>query len=210
MTVIVILIAIAGPALRGFMGTGGRKGAVNQTLAGLEQARALAVLEGVPAYFVVADLASLRNADAGQINRYHYRSFALFKADAADVTGAPKIQVTPWNALAPNVAFRSDRFLRDGVYATTRVSFSPARANAPAGSDPQITCPYVRFNPTGEVENPTTTPTSGPLARHIGMMLFEGFVQIDQGQNVELATGKDADETIFLHRFTGRAVYQPR
>lgn len=195
MTVMVILFSLASPAIRGLIGGTGRRAAVNMVVSGVEQARVSAATEGFGAYFVVADVDAITpEPDPASLSelkdRYHYRAFALFREDTSTATVSYK-QITPWRPLPPGISFRKSSQFHAG-------SGSFAFPFPPSGADATTRGPFLKISPLGEITNSTLT---GPAL----IRIYQGFA----GSTNEVSSNAQADETIAVSRYTGRATYQP-
>ena len=199
----IILIALAAlvPAVTSLSKSGGRRAARNSLLGGIEQARAEAIKSSQATYVVFPAFTS---GTQSTLDRYNYRSYAIFKDDAA-IPGNVK-QLTDWKSFPTGVALRAAAYTINGV--DVRPLLSTALSPAPAFTfTPDLSAGAVfrciKFNSNGEVEAPTFTP-SQPV--YVG--IFEGYVQVD---GTEVATTKDgsgnpsAVEYLMVSQFTGRA-----
>lgn len=190
--IIALLLVAIVPAVGPLSKSSGRKGAVNQVLGVIEQARVQAVKDGQPTYVVFpAQLPGSPTADMTQ--RYSYRSFAVFEDDPAN-PGTPK-QLTPWKNLPSGFSIRNGSL---GFLATSAFTFTPIGAGTTG------TFPYLKFESSGEVD-PVSTPTASSGTILFG--IFEGYVD-SAGNDVDTNKKKPTD-TIVLTRVTGRAEYQP-
>lgn len=192
MTVMVILLAMAGPAIRGLGGGAGRRGAVNMVVSAVEQARVTAALEGASTYLVVADMDGVDPAPSGadkasMYEQYHYKAFAIFREDSNPTN--PPVQVSPWRSLPPGIAIRKSSQLEPRG---TRFFAFPA-----AGTTGRVSAPYLKLNTLGEIEQPDFV---GPAS----IRIFQGI----SSATAEVATSAKAEEVISVSRFTGRATYQ--
>lgn len=195
----VMLVAIV-PAVNSLSKGAGRKGAVGNLLSGVEQARALAITERRNTY--VAFITSLPGSVPPSLaEEYSYRAWAVF-ADAPG--GGARVQVTKWQQLPRGISFRSveEPPEADGRVAGTCIT---STTNTQTGSFPfspasvTITCPYLQFDLSGSVVQPTTP---APLR----LVMFEGAVAAD----AERPTARDSANQpvraeIQLAKFTGRA-----
>jgi prepilin-type N-terminal cleavage/methylation domain-containing protein len=188
------------PAVTSLSKSGGRRAARDSLLGGIEQARAEAIKSGQATYFVFP---SFTSATQSTLDRYNYRSCAIFEDDAAR-PGNVK-QLTDWKSFPTGVALRAAAYTINGVDVGPLLStaLNPARAftfTPDLNATPVFRC--IKFNSNGEVEAPTFTP-SQPV--YLG--IFEGYVN----NGSEVATTKDgsgnpsAVEYISVSQFTGRA-----
>jgi hypothetical protein len=121
-----------------------------------------------------------------------------------DATGAQKVQVTKWQKLPNGISFRSQD---EPPPATGTCITSVSNTNmlafpfAPLGGTATITAPYIKFDGTGSVVEPTT---AGPMR----IIVFEGTAD----STTEVATAKDSAgvpvrDEIEVGRYSGRAKY---
>jgi prepilin-type N-terminal cleavage/methylation domain-containing protein len=198
----ILLVALI-PALS-ISKSSGRKGAVSNLLGAIEQARAQAIKDGQPTYVVFAT--TLSTTDQNILQRYLYRSVAIFKDDPANPsdhadptdpadTTKPKIQVSTWKILPTGISIRP----RVGTSPWKQATF----AFTPEGSTTTENFSYLMFSANGEVQSPDPTPSTA-----VTITVFEGFVN----GTTEVVTGKKdgsgnplAAESITIARLTGRA-----
>src|SRR5437763_15971491 len=88
---IVILLSAIIPAVTSLSKANGRKAAIANLLGGIEQARAEALKSGQSTYVVFPALTS---GTQSTMDRYNYRSYAIFEDDAA--TPGNVKQLTSW------------------------------------------------------------------------------------------------------------------
>src|SRR5206468_5031443 len=84
MVVIAIMVIVAAfmtPALTSLSKSNGRKAAMASLLGGIEQARAEAIKSGQAAYVVFPTFTS---GAQSTLDRYNYKSYAIFEDDAAN------------------------------------------------------------------------------------------------------------------------------
>src|SRR5438270_2780469 len=181
----ILLIAII-PAVS-ISKSNGRKGAINNLLGTIEQARAEAIKSGQITYVVFPTLTT-----AGAIDdRYGYKSYAVFQDDPAN-PAAPK-QLTNWKTFPTGISIRSE--ISASPWASD-VSF----AFTPEGASKTEKFPYLKFNASGELQAPV--PTATPLAVHV----FEGYVDASGDRDTSKAK---FNETIQIASLTGRAEHVP-
>src|SRR5947199_2743696 len=192
---ILILLSVIVPAVTSLSKANGRKAAMANLLGGIEQARAEAINTSQATYVVFPTFGA--GTAQGTLDRYNYKSYAIFADNAAN-PGSVK-QITPWKALPTGVALRSA-----GTAALANLA-DPASLNpAPTfgftpdtATTPAFRC--LKFNSNGEVEAP---------AANVLLGVFEGYVS--NGTEV-VTSGKDANgnpaavEYIAVAQFTGRA-----
>ena len=192
--IISILLVAVIPAVTSLSKSSGRKAAVSNLLGAIEQARAQAIKDGQATYVVFPTF----NAGATQaiLDRYNYKSYALFEDDPANPT-TPK-QLTAWKTLPTSVSLRSA--ISSPPWETAAFIFTPLNATQTQ------TFPYLKFNASGEVESPPNPAPPNPPS--VSIAIFEGYVN----GGTEVITGKKdasgnplATESISVARLTGRA-----
>jgi len=203
---IIMLIALGAliPAVTSLSKSNGRQAATSNLIGAIEQARAEAIKSGQPTYVVFPTFTS---GTQSTLDRYNYRSYAIFEDDAASPTPSPTPpcagnvkQLTPWKSLPTGVALRAagDTALlrlvdsRNLIPAVTLPCFGPD-----PGASPTYWC--FKFNPNGEVESPPNNVSLG---------IFEGFIN---GTGEVITGAKDgsgnplAAEYVSVSRISGRA-----
>ena len=211
MTVIVILLAVAGPALRGLVGTDGRKAAVSQLMGALEQARSTALEKGVTVSigFAAADFAE---------PSWRFSRYILFRersADLGDPSTAPaQIMLSKWQALPTGVVLASFGNLPGAITATSYQSadgFPPVTTAAGAvNTTTALPLHVLRFNSAGAVSEPTgSNLLNGSNAS--GFFVAQGFYTPSGLQETRrpASGGKLQYDRITLARYTGRARFDP-
>lgn len=205
MGIIAIALAALVPAVTSLSKSGGRRGARNSLLGGIEQARAEAIKSAQATYVVFPAFTS---GTQSTLDRYNYRSYAIFEDDAAN-PGNVK-QLTDWKSFPTGVALRAAAYTINGVSVDSFLSYlqDPAALNpAPTFTfTPDLSAAAVfrclKFNSNGELQAPIAP------ANAVYLGVFEGFVS----NGSEVATTKDgsgnlsAVEYITVSQFTGRAV----
>jgi type II secretory pathway pseudopilin PulG len=197
MGIIIVALAALVPAVTSLSKSGGRRAARNSLLGGIEQARAEAIKSGQSTYVVFPAFTS---GAQSTLDRYNYRSYAIFEDDPANPVPGSVKQLTDWKSFPTGVALRAAGTaalsnLADPAALTPPVTFS--FAPAPSPSPAPLKC--FKFNSNGEVEAPASNVLLG---------VFEGYVN----NGTEVATTKDgsgnpsAVEYITVSQFTGRAV----
>ena len=186
----VLLVAIV-PAVNSLSKSSGRKAAISNLLGAIEQARAQAIKDGQAAYIVFPDQLP-GSPDAVTIQRYSYRSYAIFEDDAAN-PGSVK-QLAPWRTLPTGVSLRKGSL---NYLAKTTVPFTPGTQGNSA--PPSTPFPSLKFNAQGEVD-PSSTPTATTGTIQFGV--FEG--QVDNGTERDTTRSRLTD-SIAVNRLTGRA-----
>lgn len=184
----ILLIAIV-PNVAPLAKSAGRKSAVANLLGVIEQARTQAVRDGQPTYVVFPnDLPG--SPDAATVQRYSYRSYAIFEDDPSN-PGSVK-QLTQWRSLPTGISFRTGSL--NFLAATTSFLFTPMGAGTTARF------PFLRFDQNGEVD-PASTPSTTTGIIQLGV--FEGFVT--QGGIERDTNSAKPTDSIAITRLTGRA-----
>ena len=211
MTVIVILIAVAGPALRGLLGSDNRKAAVNQLMGALEQARSTALEKGVP---ISIGFVSTGFPEPS----WSFTRYIIFRDRSADLgdapTGSVQVMLSKWQALPVGVVLANFGNLPGGI-TPTNFQFSdgfppittPAGAASTTGTLPLC---VLRFNSAGAVSD----PAGGNLlsgANASGFFLTQGFYTANGLQETRRPSSgtKLQYDRITLARYTGRARFDP-
>jgi prepilin-type N-terminal cleavage/methylation domain-containing protein len=191
--IIAILLVAALPAVTSLSKSSGRKGAISSLLGSIEQARSLAIKDGQATYLVLPGQLP-PGADSSTIQRYGYRSFAIFEDEDDPVNpGTKKIkQVSSWKTLPTGVGIRSGSL--NYLAKTTQFNFTPM------GSTVTAPFPFLKFNANGEVD-PSSTPSASTGTIQFG--IFEGYVDAN---GTDKSTSKtNFTESIEVSRLTGRA-----
>ncbi len=187
---------------------------MSSLLGGIEQARAEAIKSGSSwidkcgstrgaTYVIFAAFGN--DAAQGTLDRYNYKSYAIFQDTPnldTDQTHCYDVkQLSPWKSLPMGVALR--------VAGTAALSNLPSATSIPAWRSPpspvfapdantRPTYYYFKFNSEGQLEMP---------AGNVLLAVFEGYVN----NGTEVATTKDASgnasavEYVLVSQFTGRA-----
>jgi prepilin-type N-terminal cleavage/methylation domain-containing protein len=191
MGIIALLLAALIPTVNISKSTG-RKGAVSNLVGAFEQARSLAIKDGRPAYVVLTT--NLSSTDQNLVQRYSYRSYAIFEdeEDPAKPGTFKQKQSTEWKVLPTGVSLRSD------------ISATPWVADidfpfTPEGASKTEKFPYLKFNSSGQVDSPA--PANG----QIQLRIFEGYVSA--GGSEHMTSSKNFDETITIGTVSGRSTY---
>jgi type II secretory pathway pseudopilin PulG len=167
------------PALQGVNKSSSRKVAVATVMAGLDQARTLAIAQGRSSYVVFA-------TDLTMQDDYRYKAFAVFQDDEA----LNAKMVSKWILLPAGICFKKVASL---------VTALPAPFNCAGTSR---TLPYVKFGPTGMIQAPTD-PSLLQLVLWVGNTGSNGTqFSTDQGQVTAPI------EKVSISPSTGRAKYQ--
>jgi type II secretory pathway pseudopilin PulG len=192
MGIIVALFAVIVPATTSLFKSSGRKGAVSSLLGAIEQAHTLAIKDGQPTYVVFPTLPS--GSTPALLQRYSYRSYAIFQDDAAN-PGTTK-QVTSWQTLPTGISIRSGSL--SYLSKTKTFNFSPI------GATDTEKFPFLKFEADGGVDPSSTKTAIGT----VDFGLFEG--QVDSNGNDQMtSSNKTLTDTINVSRLTGRATYSP-
>jgi len=194
MGIIVLLLAGLVPAVTSLSKSNGRKAAIASLLGGIDQARAQAIKSSQATYVVFPTFGA--GTAQSILDRYNYRSFAVFEDDPLN-PATPK-QISGWKILPTGVSLRS----AISSWSSANFTFTPT-----GGSQG---FPYLKFNADGGVESPTPTPAPSPTPTPSPVQLgvFEGFIN---GTNEVITGGKDSNgnplaaEYIAVFRMTGRA-----
>ncbi len=189
--IIAILLVAVMPVVTSLSKSSGRKGAISLMLGTLEQARSLAIKDGRSTYVVFP--AGTAATDPNVDSRYFCHSAAIFEEeeDPANPGTFKQKQVTEWKILPTGVSLRSDI---SAAPWTTDISF----AFTPEGATKTEKFPYLKFNPSGQVESPA------PANNQIQLRIFEGYVS---GGTEHVTSSKDFDETIMVTTISGRSTY---
>jgi prepilin-type N-terminal cleavage/methylation domain-containing protein len=191
MGIIALLLAALIPVV-GLTKSSGRKGAISLLLGMLEQARTLAIKDGLPSY-VVFPAGTPSSTDQNLISRYLYHSVAIFEdeEDPANPGTFKQRQVTEWKVLPTGVSIRSD--ISASPWATD-IDF----AFTPEGTNKTEKFPYLKFNSSGQVDSPISA--TGQLQ----LRVFEGYVMAG---SEHITSSKNFDESITVTTVSGRATY---
>src|SRR5436190_18480625 len=143
---IVILLSAVLPTVTSRSKANGRKAAMANLLGGIEQARAEAIKSSQATYVVFPTFGA--GTAQSILDRYNYRSFAVFEDDPLNPV-TPK-QISGWKILPTGVSLRS------GIssWSSANLTFTPT-----GGSQ---AFPYLKFNADGGVESPTPAPAPSP------------------------------------------------
>ncbi len=191
---IAVLLAALVPAVSSLSKSGGRKAAVGTLLGVIEQARVQAIKDGQATYVVFPTFTS---GSPATLDRYHYKSFAIFEDDPANSTTK---QLTNWKTLPTGVALRAA-----GTRSITALPDAATLSPVPTLTftpDSTATAVFhcIKFNSNGEVEAPPSQVT---------LSVFEGSVN---GGTEAITSAKDATgqnplavDSIRIARLTGRA-----
>ena len=203
-----ILLVALKPALNSLSKSSGRKGAISALTSVVEQARSLALSDARNTY--VAFAGTLPGTPTPQmVQDYTYRAYAVFEDDASGASHA--VQVTKWNKLPTGISFRSLDEPPDstGTVGTSLTSTSNTTTApfsfSPLGSTSTVACPYIEFDSTGAVIQPTS---SAPIR----IVVFEGNVNTTSNENptARESSGDPVRDEIQIERFTGRTKYVVR
>lgn len=201
--IISILLVAVIPAVTSLSKSSGRKGAASNLISMIEQARSLALSDARNTYVAFATTLT-GSATPLMVQEYSYRAYAVFE-DAA--SGAGKLQVTKWQKLPKGISFRS----RDesGAPAGTCITSSTNTTTdtfsfSPLGSATTISCPYIAFDSTGAIIQPTST---SPMR----IVVFEGTATSSgESPTARESSGEPVRDEIQVAKFTGRATYVTR
>jgi len=195
--IIAIALVALIPAVSSLSKSSGRKGAITLLLNVFEQARTLAIKDGRPTYLVFAaqfPVGTSATTDQNIIDRYFYRSVAIFEDDATDPS-KPKVQVTEWKTLPTGISLRSE--ISDSAsssgWSGGDFVFSATKST--------VKFPFIQFNSSGGVDSPV--PSGGG---QVQLRVFEGYIS---GTTEHATNVKNFDETIVVSPLSGRATYNP-
>jgi len=190
--IIAIMLVALVPAVTSLSKAAGRRAARDSLLGGIEQARAEAIKSGQPTYVVFPTFGA--GTAQATLDRYNYRSYAIFEIDPA--TGVAK-QLTDWKSFPAGVALRAAGTAALSNLADPATLIPPVTFSfTPDTSATPFRC--LKFNSNGEVQTP---------AANVLLAVFEGYVY----NGSEVATTKDgsgnpsAVEYVMVSQFTGRA-----
>ena len=201
MGIISLLLVAVIPAVNSLSKSSGRKGGISNLTIVIEQARSLALADSRNVYVAVVTTLPT-TAPPTVIDDYSYRAYAVFEDDAAGT--AHNIQVTKWQKLPPGISFRNQNESSGTGTCLTSVSNSTTAVFSFPPTGGTITCPYIEFDSTGAVVQPTS-------AAPMRLVIFEGLVRAAN----EIATAQDSTQQpvrdeIQIGRFNGRAKYVVR
>lgn len=189
----ILLVAIV-PAVNSLSKSSGRKAAVSNLLGAIEQARAQSIKDGQATYVVFPDQLP-GSPDVATIQRYSYRSYAIFEDDTV-TPGAVK-QLTPWRSLPTGVSVRSGSL----NYLANTIDFP----FTPLGTAATAKFPFLKFNSNGEVD-PATTRNPTNTTGTIQFGVFEGYVDTTgTDRDTARSTTGPLTDSIAVTRLTGRA-----
>ena len=208
MTVIVILIAVAGPALRGLLGSDNRKAAVSQLMGALEQARATALEKGVNVFvgFAASDFPD---------PSWRFNRFLIFReySDALDGPAGGNrplyLALTKWQSLPQGMVLGNPADLTTPPQIGDSLSLTGNHGLPPAVDSTGNVSTYsnlevVSFNSAGVIQKPAAA-----TELQNGIYPIQGFYRADGRNQVETRKrqpGTDlAYDRIQLARYTGRA-----
>lgn len=184
MSIIIVAVALAVPAVTSLSKGSGRQAAVSTVIAALDQARSLAISQSINHYVVFADNNALLP------EAYRCKAFAIFaehyipESEAYDL--AP---VGNWTILPTGMVFHPDKT----VLSAEKKSFYCA----PAGGE-KIELPCFKFNEIGALE----LPTSPDLSR---VRVFEGTFATNGAAVATNQAETTAPQIIDVSPVTGRA-----
>src|SRR5260370_38902958 len=104
--VIALLLCVLLPAMSSLSKSSGRKAAINGLVGVLEQARTLAIKDGVSTYVLFPTFST---GSAATLDRYNFKSYAIFE-DLPSPTPSPSAtskQVGGWKTLPSGIALRA-------------------------------------------------------------------------------------------------------
>jgi|GEM_PF-1406187 len=218
-SIILVVAVMALPAVSSLSKSAARRSAVSQALGTLDQARAIALSQGVAVYVVIA------NGDPAIPEDYRHRSCAVFREvyypehreyvpGGNDAAGKPRTKaepyrleiVRPWTKLPEGIIFKpmDEALVKDAPKAMFPFNLATAKAG---GAGKEVELFYLRFNAMGLLELPDGRPWEDKYTR---LRLFEGFID-GAGKAVMTKAAKtdaeraNAEESLALSTITGRA-----
>lgn len=187
MAIILVMLALLGPAMSGFGGTTGRKAAVTTIMNTFEQARAAALETGTDV-LVLLWRREFPKPDAVMVVR---------ESSEWDTASGDYVPLTRWITLPRGIILRSlpVESLADSGTPSGFAYEPPGEGATEAVSSGEISA--LRFNPSGAV----TFPASGSLH----LFLSEG-VRDANGENAQVGSEDESTvlERLLVSRFTGR------
>ncbi|NJK91600.1 MAG: prepilin-type N-terminal cleavage/methylation domain-containing protein [Blastochloris sp.] len=186
-TIIVILASMSAPVLNSLSNQAGRKGAVNILLNAFEQARIVALSQGVQAYVGFGN-ATTHPKDP-------YRSFIIFRDRTDDDPGTGQyVAVTKWTYLPDKISFKSERLSVVGDASLAPFELTVDGSLPRLGNGTKI--PALVFSPSGSIQNPIDPD-------YLKLYIYEGFYA--GGKDNFTSPNRTFFERISFRRFTGRA-----
>lgn len=201
LSVIVILVAVSGPALKGILGGSGRKAATIQVLGALERARATAIEKNAGVYvgFPIQGFPAPALA---------YTRYILFRDRVESDPGDPArafVPISGWEALPSGVVFWNFGAVSSSgapltISNLSRDQFPPIPGLA--GNLTSINLRVIKYNGTGSVEMPATGANPAVWIR-------EGFYNQSNFNFVptvrDSGTTKAFVDRVTVARFSGRS-----
>jgi prepilin-type N-terminal cleavage/methylation domain-containing protein len=197
--IIAILLVAVIPAVNSISKSTGRKGAMSNVTSMIEQARSLALSDARNTYIAFATVLPA-GATPQMIQDYSYRAYAVFEDTAS---GGGKAQVSKWQKLPTGISFRNqDEPIGTGTCLTsTTNTTTTAFSFSPLGGATTITCPYIEFDSTGAIIQPSS-------AAPMRLVAFEGNVSGGTENPTARESGGDpVRDEVQVERFTGRVKY---
>lgn len=200
MSIIIILVSVSAPALKGLMGGRSRSAAVGQMMGLLERARSTALEKGTGVYLgIVTEGGSLPP-------EYAYARYILFR-DRLDTDPGPPNQVylplTSWQQLPAGVVF-----WKYGMVDPNRAEEIDGTVNlfppVPGALLNRAKLSILRFNAAGAIEKPAA-------GQSLEIWLREGFYKTSSGSLSLIPAGgtnvnnQPPADRISFARYTGRA-----
>lgn len=199
MSVIVILISVSGPALKGLFGSKSRKSATGQVLGSLELARTTALEKGAAVYVGFATRSGSWPTSPTPV--FAFSRYIVFRDRIdTDPAGRTFIALGGWQQLPVGVVFAEVGALVNAPNVTIKGTdqFPPV----PNGSSTDLIVRAVKFNAAGVVEQPATGTVEVWLTDGFYSPNGLSFVPTNRSSGTG---GKPASDRISLARYTGRA-----
>lgn len=198
--IIALLLVAVIPAVNSISKSTGRKGAMSNVTSMIEQARSLALSDARNTYIAFATVLPA-GATPQMIQDYSYRAYAVFEDTAS---GTPHgIQVSKWQKLPTGISFRNqDEPTGTGTCLTSTTNpATTAFSFPPLGGTTTITCPYIEFDSTGSIIQPTSV---APMR----LVAFEGNVSGGtENPTARESGGNPVRDEVQVEKFTGRVKY---
>lgn len=179
--IIAVLLSMTVPAIQGLARSSGRRAAVNTVMAVFDQARALALSQRRPSYVVFG-------TELTMTDDTRFKSVAIFQ-DQTDAT-IPPVMVSKWISLPQGICFKN-----------VNPSFVSAPTKSFTCGSTTRTLPYVKFNSTGSVLEPTNPAL-------LQVLFFQGFTATNGTQiSTNSQQASIPQEKITVSFYTGRAKF---
>jgi type II secretory pathway pseudopilin PulG len=209
MGIIIVLLGICLPVVRGYNVAEGRHSAVASVMATLDRARMMAISDGLSTYVVFFATNTPPTGTQASPNAFG-RAYAIFEDDN-NIDFTP-VQQTPWMYLPSSMAFKvsSSNYLVPTVSITNRnltstdPSFTVAPAVLTASASEKIQLPYLKFDNTGVADE--------QQAQYLRVLMFPGSVTPAGVEVTTQTAGTQAAQIALLEEIdidpaTGRPKY---